>query len=167
MGKRGWASSGHGWSALSARRRSPARRLVLELKEHRSRRRLELLPPDLRWATASNRGCCPSKCRGVASLSARKLCSFAPEGRPVTISSHPVSFSCTYVTAVTVACNGYAYGSHAAYMCQGCQAAHLTRIRSIEWRLVHSSAAVFIDLSLRPSTVPTASVASFDYDQWT
>ena len=66
--------------------------------------------------------------------------------------------------AVTVTCNGYSYGSHAAYVCQGYQAACLARIVSIEWRLVYSFAAVFTDLSLRPETVPTASVASFDYD---
>ena len=89
-------------------------------------------------------------------------------------SSHSVSFSVTVsvfytfcVTAVTVARNGYTCGSHALYVCQGCQAACLTRIGSTEWRLVISSAAVFIDLSLRPSTVPTRSVASFDYDEWT
>ena len=54
MGKRGRASSGHGWSASSARQRSPARRLVLVLKEHRSRRRLELLTPDLHGITGSS-----------------------------------------------------------------------------------------------------------------
>jgi hypothetical protein len=56
--------------------------LVLELEEHRSRRRLEIFTPDLRWATASNRGCCPWKCRGVASAGARKLRSSAPMADP-------------------------------------------------------------------------------------
>ena len=68
------------------------------------------------------------------------------------------------VTAVTVVRNGYTSRSHALYVRQGCQAACLTRIGSVEWRLVYSSAAVFTDLSLRPSTVPMASVAPFDYD---
>ena len=82
--------------------------------------------------------------------------------------NHTALFFHTFcVTAVTVARNGYTCGSHALYVCQGCQAACLTRIGSTEWRLVISSAAVFIDLSLRPSTVPTRSVASFDYDEWT
>ena len=73
-------------------------------------------------------------------------------------------FGCFYVSDITVACNGYTYGSHAAYVCQVCQLACLARIGSIERRLVYSFAAGFTDLSLRPSTFPTASVASFDYD---
>ena len=87
-------------------------------------------------------------------------CVPAPPGKSVL----PMFFVLFCVTAVTDACNGYTYGYHAAYVCQGCQAACLTRIGSIEWRLVYSFAAVFTDLSLRPETVPTASVASFDYD---
>ena len=92
----------------------------------------------------------------------------------IEVAKHGLSFNHTAlffhtfcVTAVTVARNGYTCDSHALYVCQGCQAACLTRIGSTEWRLVISSAAVFIDLSLRPSTVPTRSVASFDYDEWT
>ena len=69
-------------------------------------------------------------------------------------------FGCFYVSDITVACNGYTYGSHAAYVCQVCQLACLARIGSIERRLVYSFAAGFTDLSLRPSTFPTASVAS-------
>ena len=90
------------------------------------------------------------------------------------VCASPVSFRVTAllfatfsVTAVTVARNGYTCGSHALYVCQGCQAACLMCIGPIEWRLVYSSAVDFTHLSLRPSTVPTASVASFDYDSWT
>ena len=71
-------------------------------------------------------------------------------------------FRTFFVTAVTVARNGYTCGSHALYVCQGCQAACLSCIGPIQWRLVNSSAVVFTHLSLRSSTVPTASVASFD-----
>ena len=74
-----------------------------------------------------------------------------------------LKFSTFYETAVTVGRNGFTCGSHALYVCQGCQAACISCIGPIEWRLVNSSAVVFTHLSLRPSTVPTASVASFDY----
>ena len=78
-----------------------------------------------------------------------------------------IVFSTFYVTAVTVACNGYLCGSHALCVYQGCQAACLSHTGPIQRRLTYSFAAVFTDLSLRPSTVPTASVASFDCDEWT
>ena len=55
--ERGRASSGHGWSASSARRRSPAKRLVLELKEHRSPDREELLTCRFHGTTALTRVC--------------------------------------------------------------------------------------------------------------
>ena len=57
-----------------------------------------------------------------------------------------LNFSTFYETAVTVGRNGFTCGSHALYVCQGCQAACLSRIGSTERRLVYSFAAVFIDL---------------------
>ena len=78
-----------------------------------------------------------------------------------------INFSTFYETAVTVGRNGFTCGSHAVYVCQGCQTSCLSRTGPIQWRLTYSFAAVFTDLSLRPSTIPTGSVASFDNDLWT
>ena len=54
--------------------------------------------------------------------------------------------------------------THALCVCQGCQAACLARTGPTDWRLVYSFAVAFTHQSLCPSTVPTVSVAPFDYD---
>ena len=95
------------------------------------------------------------------------IAEFTESGDLVSFRVTALQIDTFYVTAVTVARNGYTCGSHALYVCQGCQAACLSCIGPIQWRLVNSSAVVFTHLSLRSSTVPTASVASFDSDEWT
>ena len=110
-------------------------------------------------------GCEPSgSCRSRAGTGGSGLCVFNLIESYTHRTSRGLEIRTFYVTAVTVVCNGYPCWSLALCVCQGCQAACLARTGPIVWPLVFSFAAVFTDLSLRPSTVQTGFGAPFDYD---